>query len=103
MYKLCFYVPEENLQEVKDALFTVGAGKIGDYDSCCWQVLGQGQFRPLEQSNPHIGSHGQVETLAEWKVEMVCSDQLIKLAVDVLKAAHPYEEVAYEVYQLADF
>ncbi len=102
MYKLCFFVPEDDLESVKLALFSVGAGRIGDYDSCCWQVLGQGQFRPLKGSNPHIGSQGQVERLAEWKVEMVCEDALIKQAVAKLKQAHPYEEVAYEVYQLAD-
>lgn len=102
MYKLCFFVPEESLEQVKQALFAAGAGRIGDYDSCCWQVLGQGQFRPLEGSNPHIGSVNAVERLAEWKVEMVCEDALIRQAVAELKRSHPYEEVAYEVYQLAD-
>ncbi|WP_271272877.1 Nif3-like dinuclear metal center hexameric protein [Aliamphritea hakodatensis] len=103
MYKLCFFVPEENLENVKEALFATGAGRIGDYDSCCWQVLGQGQFRPLAGSNPHIGSMNQVERLAEWKVEMVCEDSLIRQVVAELKHTHPYEEVAYEVYKLAEF
>ena len=103
MYKLCFFVPENNLEAVKEALFSMGAGQIGDYDSCCWQVLGQGQFRPLSGSTPHIGSQGQVERLAEWKVEMVCEDSLISETVEALKQVHPYEEVAYEVYKLADF
>ena len=103
MYKLCFFVPEDNLEAVKEALFAQGVGRIGDYDHCCWQVLGQGQFRPLSGSRPHIGSHDQTERLAEWKVEMVCEDGLISEAVEALKRAHPYEEVAYEVYKLADF
>lgn len=102
MYKLCFFVPEDNLEEVKAALFAAGAGRIGDYDSCCWQALGQGQFRPLAGSNPHIGHQGQVEVLPEWKVELVCEDQLIKIVIEALKLAHPYEEVAYDVWQLAD-
>jgi len=102
MYKLSFFVPEENLESVKQALFDAGAGRIGDYDHCCWQTLGQGQFRPLQGSDPHIGRQGEVERLAEWKVELVCSDDLVRQLVAVLKQAHPYEEVAYDVWQLAD-
>lgn len=103
MYKLSFFVPEADLETVKNALFAIGVGKIGDYDCCCWQTLGQGQFKPLAGSDPHIGTHGQIEMLPEWKVEMVCEDALIKQAVATLKQAHPYEEVAYDVWQLADY
>ena len=102
MYKLAFFVPESHLESVKSALFAAGVGRIGDYDSCCWQTLGQGQFRPLAGSDPHIGSQGRVERLAEWKVEMVCTDEIIGQAVKTLKQAHPYEEVAYDVWQLAN-
>ena len=103
MYKLCFYVPESHLKAVKQAVFAVGAGCIGAYDSCCWQVAGQGQFRPLDGSNPFIGATGTVETVTEYKVELVCADELIAPAVVALKGAHPYEEPAYQVWQLADF
>jgi len=102
MYKLAFFVPQENLEVVKAAVFATGAGRIGDYDSCCWQTLGTGQFRPLAGSNPHIGEQGALEQLPEWRVELVCSDELIHQAVAALKQAHPYEEVAYDVWQLAD-
>ena len=102
MYKICFYVPEEALEEVKTAMFAAGAGRIGDYDSCCWQVKGRGQFRPLAGSQPAIGEHGQLETLDEWRVEMVCEDALIEAVVAALKSAHPYEEVAYDVLQVVD-
>ena len=103
MYKLCFFVPESSCEMVKQAVFAVGAGRIGNYDQCCWQTLGSGQFRPLEGANPHLGQPNQLERVAEWKVEMVCSDDLIEAAVEALKRAHPYEEVAYEVYPLATF
>ncbi|MBY4676134.1 Nif3-like dinuclear metal center hexameric protein [Marinobacterium arenosum] len=103
MYKLCFFVPDENLDAVKRALFDIGVGKIGDYDCCCWQTRGIGQFRPLAGSNPHIGQQGEVEQLTEWKVEMVCADDRIAQAVATLKQAHPYEEVAYDVWRLAEF
>ncbi|WP_286236708.1 Nif3-like dinuclear metal center hexameric protein [Neptuniibacter halophilus] len=102
MYKLSFFVPDENLEAVKAAVFASGAGKIGLYDHCCWQVKGLGQFRPLPGSDPHIGAQGQVEQVEEWKVELVCDDQLIRQAVAAMKQAHPYEEPAYEVWKLED-
>lgn len=103
MYKLSFFVPSSHLETVKSALFAVGAGKIGDYDCCCWQVEGLGQFRPLAGSQPFIGQQGMVEQVPEWKVEMVVDDALIATAVAALKTAHPYETPAYEVWRLADF
>lgn len=102
MYKLSFYVPESHLEAVKAAVFEAGAGHIGAYDHCSWQTLGQGQFRPLEGSQPFIGQTGTVEQVAEWKVEMVVADELIHDSVRALKAAHPYETPAYEVWRLTD-
>ncbi|MDM3869774.1 NGG1p interacting factor NIF3 [Porticoccus sp. W117] len=101
MYKLAFFVPESHLETVKQAVFAAGAGRIGDYDSCCWQVLGQGQFRPLDGSAPFIGQQGKVEVVEEYRVEMVCDDERIGDAVKALVAAHPYEEPAYDVWELA--
>jgi hypothetical protein len=103
MYKLAFFVPPSHVEQVKSALFAAGAGRIGAYDCCAWQVLGQGQFRPLDGSQPFIGQSGQIEQVQEWKVELVVADDLIQPAVAALKLAHPYETPAYEVYKLADF
>ena len=100
MYKLVFFVPEEQLERVKTAVFRAGAGRIGNYDCCCWQVLGQGQFRPLKGSNPFVGSQDKIETVAEYRVEMVCKKTRIEEAVTALKLAHPYEEPAWEVFKL---
>jgi len=102
MYKLCFYVPETHLENVKAAVFAAGGGRVGRYDSCCWQTLGQGQFRPLAGSQPFLGSEGQVEQVKEWKVEMVVGDELIHDSVKALKRAHPYETPAFEVWRLSD-
>jgi hypothetical protein len=102
MYKLCFYVPESHLQEVKQAVFAAGGGRVGRYDSCCWQALGQGQFRPLEGSQPFVGQPGQLQQVAEWKVEMVVADELLHPSVAALKKAHPYETPAFEVWRLSD-
>lgn len=103
MYKICFYVPDNAVEIVKNALFSAGAGRIGNYDSCCWQVSGSGQFRPLENSHPAIGQTGKVETVSEYRVEMVCEDNLIKSVVEALRESHPYEEPAYDVVKLEDF
>ncbi len=100
MYQLSFYVPESHLETVKQAVFATGAGKIGNYDNCCWQVLGQGQFRSLPGSDPYIGEQGELETVAEYKIELICPDALIRAAVDALRAAHPYEEPAFHVTRL---
>ena len=64
MFKLCFFVPESHVEQVKNAVFAAGAGRIGDYEHCAWQVLGQGQFRPLAGSNPFIGQQGALELTA---------------------------------------
>jgi len=102
MYKLAFFVPPSHVEEVKRALFAAGAGRIGAYDSCSWQVLGQGQFRPLDGSQPFIGQAGEIEQVQEWKVELVVADELIQQVVAALKSSHPYETPAYEVWRLED-
>ncbi|OCX18514.1 YqfO family protein [Pseudomonas graminis] len=102
MYKLAFFVPQSHVEQVKSALFAAGAGRIGAYDRCSWQVLGHGQFRPLDGSQPFIGQAGEVEQVQEWKVELVVSDELIRQAVAALKDSHPYEVPAYDVWKLED-
>lgn len=103
MYKLCFYVPETHLDEVKEAVFATGAGKIGDYDSCCWQTRGQGQFRSLPGSQPFIGEQDIVVQVNECKVELVCGNDKIRAAVSALVKTHPYEKPAYDVWSLEEF
>ncbi len=100
MVKIGFYVPSGHLEEVKQALFRVGAGRIGNYENCCWQCLGQGEFLPKENSNPSIGTMGRREVVEEFRVEMVCSDELWRSAIAALIKAHPYEEPAYDVVQM---
>jgi len=103
VYKLAFFVPASHVDVVKAAVFAAGGGRIGDYDHCAWQTLGQGQFRPLDGSQPFLGQTGQVEVVEEWKVELVVADDLIAQVVAALKQSHPYETPAYEVWPLACF
>lgn len=100
LFKLCFTVPVANVEAVKAAVFAAGAGRVGLYDSCAWQVLGEGQFRPLPGSQPHIGQHGEIEKVAEYRVEMVCTEQCLSDALAALRSAHPYEEPAIDVWRL---
>ena len=103
MYKMVFFVPVSHVEEVKEAVFAAGAGKIGDYEACSWQIEGEGQFRPSQSARPFIGEAGKLERVAEFRVELVCDDAFIKQAVTALKGAHPYEEPAYDVWKLEDF
>jgi hypothetical protein len=100
VYKLCFYVPVSHLELVKAAVFATGAGQVGDYDSCSWQVLGMGQFRPLAGSTPFLGQQDELAQIDEYRVEMVCAAQYVKAAIMALQAAHPYEEPAWDVVAL---
>ena len=97
MLKLTFYVPVESCETVKNALFNVGVGRIGNYDQCSFETQGIGQFRPLDGANPTIGKQGLVEKISEVRVEMVLEDHILSKAVEALKSAHPYETPAYDV------
>ncbi len=103
MYSLIYYIPPDEHERVKQALFDCGAGKMGQYEECCWEVLGKGQFRPQEGSNPAIGKTGQLEKVDEYKVEMVCDDSVIQKVVKTLLKEHPYEQPAYSVTVMLNF
>ena len=100
MLKIEFYVPPSHVEEVKQALFAAGAGRIGCYDCCAWQVLGEGQYRPAAGSRPYQGQPGELERVPEYKVEMVCAEQHLDAALRALLAAHPYEEPAWQAWRL---
>jgi len=100
MYKLVVFIPESHLEQVKSALFAAGAGQIGNYDHCSWQVSGTGQFRPLAGSDAFIGKTGQVEQVAEYRLETVVDDLYIEEVVRALYAAHPYEKPAYDCWRV---
>ncbi len=95
MLFLFFYVPKTHLEVVKSALFQLGLGRYAEYDSCSWEVLGTGQFRPLQGSSPFIGQRGVIEQVDEYRVELLCPPPLKAAAIKALKAVHPYEEPAY--------
>ncbi len=99
MYRINVYIPTTHLDIVKEAMFAAGAGRIGLYEACAWETLGKGQFRPLAGSSPHIGEHGKIEQVEEYKVEMVCETDCLPQVIKALRSSHPYEEPAFDVYQ----
>ncbi|EAT11548.1 NGG1p interacting factor NIF3 [Bermanella marisrubri] len=102
MHRINVYIPATHLEQVKLAMFEAGAGRIGNYDRCCWQIAGQGQFRPLEGNNAFIGETGQLELVEEYKVEMVVADEHVNAVIAAMQQAHPFEEPAYDVYKPVD-
>lgn len=94
--KLCFYVPESHLEQVKNSIFEAGAGKIETYDACSWQVKGEGQFRPLKGSQAFIGEVGKLERVEEYRVELLLDEAIKDQVLVALKMAHPYEVPAYD-------
>ena len=98
--KWVVYVPAEDAEAVRSAMFAAGAGHIGDYSQCSWSVPGTGQFLPGEGASPAIGAVGTVEHVAEDRVEMV-APVLRRAAVAAgLRSAHPYEEPAFDLIAL---
>jgi hypothetical protein len=100
-HKLVWFVPEEALDATRDAVFAAGAGRIGDYERCSWYTAGTGTFLGGEGAEPTIGAAGREERTAELRVETVVPAERAEVVVAALLEAHPYEEVAYDLYPLA--
>jgi dinuclear metal center YbgI/SA1388 family protein len=100
IYKLFTYAPASHAEVVKEALFTAGAGKIGLYEECSFNITGTGTFKPMAGSSPFLGAVGTRETAEEVKIEVIFSHYLQPKILQALFAAHPYETVAYEVIKL---
>ena len=98
--KLVVFVPAEALDNVRDALFAAGAGRIGDYTRCSWFTKGTGTFLGGESSSPTRGERGREERAAEYRLETVFPAELHEEVIAALRRAHPYEEPAFDVYAL---
>jgi len=103
MYLIFIYVPETHVEQVKEAMFKAGAGRVGNYSCCSWQVKGEGQFFAKEGSHPYLGTVGAIEKVSEHKVSMICTFELVREVLVAMRAIHPYETPAYGVLKLEDF
>src|SRR5699024_11052181 len=99
-FKIAVFVPVSDMEKVLDALSKSGAGHIGNYSHCTFQSKGQGTFKPLEGTNPYIGSKGTLEIVDEVKIETIVPNNKLSKAIQEMIKTHPYEEVAYDVYTL---
>jgi hypothetical protein len=100
-HKLVWFVPEEAVDATRDAVFSAGAGRIGDYERCSWYTVGTGTFRGGDGTAPAVGEPGREERTTEVRVETVVPAERLDEVMAALRAAHPYEEVAFDVYALA--
>jgi hypothetical protein len=100
--KLVWFVPEDALDATRDAVFAAGAGRIGEYERCSWYTAGTGTFLARQGAAPTIGEVGKEERVPELRVETVVQAELAGAVVRALLAAHPYEEVAFELYPIVD-
>lgn len=100
LFKLAVFVPLTHSNEVRHALSEGGAGHIGHYSHCTFQTKGQGTFKPLEGTDPYIGTKDQLEFVDEVKIETIVKSEHLKNTIHLMLKAHPYEEVAYDIYPL---
>ena len=98
--KLVFFCPLNASENVRTALFKAGGGAIGEYDYCSFSVEGEGTFKAGAHTNPHVGKIGELHREKENRIELIFPDYLKSIIIGALKANHPYEEVAYDVYSL---
>lgn len=99
-YKIVTFVPEKYTDRIAFAMADAGAGKIGDYSVCTFRIKGTGTFIAGEGTNPRIGRKGKYERVQETRLEMICDRKNLSKAVDKMLTVHPYEEPAYEVYEV---
>jgi len=100
VYKLAVYVPCDYADKVRDAIFNAGAGKIGNYNETSFNLQGNGTFKPLKGTHPFIGEIDKRENVKEIKVETVVTERNLKRVVSAMKEVHPYEEPAYDIYEI---
>lgn len=101
LYKVVVFVPVEAVEKVRNAMSEMGAGFIGNYRDCTFSVKGIGTFRPLEGSNPYIGTKGEAESVDEYRLESIIGERELPGMLKRMIEAHPYEEPAYDVYKLS--
>jgi hypothetical protein len=99
--KLVVFVPREALDPLREALFAAGAGRIGNYERCSWYTEGTGTFLGGAGSSPSVGQSGREQRVAELRLETVYPEELEAEVVAALRAAHPYEQPAFDLYPLA--
>ncbi|ENH97492.1 hypothetical protein J416_05758 [Gracilibacillus halophilus YIM-C55.5] len=101
LLKLVIYVPQTHVNQLTKAVGDAGAGHIGDYSHCTFRTSGTGAFQPLEGTNPYVGQQGEIEEVEEYRMETVIKHSEQTTVLQAAEQAHPYEEMAYDLFPLA--
>jgi len=101
--KLVVTVPESHADVVREAIGEAGAGKVGNYGFCSFSSKGTGRFKPEDGATPAIGQVGTLEAVAEERIEVTCSREILGEVIEAIKKVHPYEEVAIDIYPLENY
>jgi hypothetical protein len=99
-YKIVVYVPGSHADQLREVMGNAGAGKIGNYSHCTFTLKGIGRFKPEEGAHPTIGEVGKFEEVAEDRIETVCTEDKLQAVLSAIRAVHPYEEPATDVYPI---
>jgi len=103
LVKIVVFVPVSHADRVREAMGEAGAGKLGNYSTCSFSSRGVGRFRPEVGARPAIGEVGKLEEVEEERIETICSQEILSRVVEAIKAVHPYEEVALDVFPLLSY
>lgn len=99
-YKIVVFVPGSFTEKISSAMSKAGAGVIGKYSVCSFRLKGIGTFKSSKSSNPYVGKRGVLERVEETRLEMVCSHENLNRAVNAMLKVHPYDEPAYDIYEI---
>ncbi len=98
--KIVVFVPLTHADKIREAIGKAGGGIIGNYSQCSFSSKGIGRFKPNSKAKPHIGKAGELEQVEEERIEFICPKNQAKSIIKAIKLAHPYEEVALDIYPL---
>lgn len=102
-YKIVVYIPEDGAANMREAMAAAGAGVIGNYTHCTFTIKGTGRFKPNEKASPAIGEANRIQEVAEDRIETVCEADKLQAVLAAIRANHPYEEPATDVYPIEVF
>lgn len=101
-YKIVVTIPENEADKLRSAVGSAGGGKVGNYTHCSFSVKGTGRFLPVDGANPTIGQVGQLEEVAEERIEITCDSAIVKKVVAAIREIHSYEEPSIDIYELKE-
>lgn len=99
-YKIVVFIPVDKVNDIASAMSLSGAGKIGEYTDCSFRIRGEGTFKGSAKSNPYLGKKGNLEKVDEIRLEMICDSEHLDNAIERMLKVHPYEEPAYDIYEV---